>query len=109
MWAPIVGKLIPWVGLCVLGYFFFHSVDVLAGKTTLADIGINFLANISVSNAVASVFGLGGLGYGLGERKLRRRKVETMQARIVELEKKLDPNRSSSGLTTTGDRNPMDP
>jgi hypothetical protein len=41
--------------------------------------------------------------YAWMERRLRRRKTKTMADRITELETMIDPNRTSSGLTKTGD------
>ena len=45
-------------------------------------------------------------GWGVLERRLRRDKTERLQARIVELEKIIDPERSTSGLLPTGETNP---
>lgn len=75
----------------------------LAGKTTLAAIGISFLANLTVSKGLAYIFGVGGVSYGLGERYVRRKTVRRTGGRIKELEARIDPKRSSSNLTEAGE------
>lgn len=45
-------------------------------------------------------------GWGTLEHRLRRQKTEQLHGRIVELESKLDPERSSSQLLPSGETNP---
>jgi hypothetical protein len=47
-------------------------------------------------------------GYGLRERRLRRQTTERFTQRNYKLEKLVDPNRTSSHLTTRGTTNPED-
>lgn len=72
-----------------------------------------------VINAALSVFGelnvalsltlAGSVAiWALLERRLRHRKVESMQGRIKELELRIDSQRSSSNLTSAGKTNPAD-
>jgi len=86
----------------------FLCVDSLAGKKTIADIGVNILANVTISKALAWIFGIGGIGYGLRQQNLRRNNVKRLQNRIKTLEKSLDSRRTSSGLTETGETHPGD-
>ncbi len=83
----------------------YWMVDSLAGKTTFADIGIRMLFD---SRVLAIIFGGGGIVYGIAERRLRQDTVKKFQPRIRELEQRLDPKRSSSSLTETGETNPKD-
>jgi hypothetical protein len=95
---------------CILGivYFIYLSIAALAGQVTLASIGISILGNVTVSDAVAYIFGGGGIIYGLNERRVRKSTVERVQGRNVSLEKRLDPGRTSSQLTPRGDTHPDD-
>jgi len=97
---------------CVLAgvacYFVFRAIGVLAGQTTsvfvnatlslLAD--FKFVLSITLAGAMAA--------WAFLERAIRERKVAQMSARIAELEQKIDPGRSSSGLDPRGRTNPRD-
>lgn len=93
---------IPWLALVLIFGCITAMVYRLAGKTTLAQIGVSFFGEMKMSNAVAYVFGAAGTGYGLFERNLRRRKTKNMAAHLADLESRIDPSRSSSGLTPKG-------
>lgn len=95
--------LIQWGGISAIAYWIYRSIEVLAGRTTLADVGVQFFANISVSVALAWTVGISGCVYGWRQRTLRRDTVERMQRRNQNLEAMLDRNRTSSGLTARGD------
>ena len=80
--------------------------EELAGKTTLANVAINIFRgyNPRVWLLILMVV----ITWALVERWLRKRKTVYFQQRIKQLEKHLDPNRSSSMLTEAGDTNPKD-
>jgi hypothetical protein len=101
-------SLIRWGTVAYLGNKMYLAVTVLAGKTTLADIGVNFLADVRVSEGLLTALGVSATGYGISQRKLRRKTVERLQGRIIELEGKIDKERTSSRLTPTGETNPED-
>ena len=108
-------SLFRWGGLAVIFYWIYRSVDAVTGQTTYADIDIAFnaLANLRSSlalGAVAVLISLAFLGvwYGILQRNLRRKTVERLQKRVKELEKQMDPNRTSSELTTRGETRPED-
>lgn len=107
-WATILNDLFRWVGLCVIAYFGYLSIDKLAGESTTADIGLSLWANIELSDVFGCVFGVGGAGYGLRQRSLRKSTVERLHSRIRHLEVKQDSGRTSSGLTPRGDTHPKD-
>jgi hypothetical protein len=86
----------------------YRSVAVLAGQQTLANIVVNFLANIRVSQGIAYIFGTGGIIYGVAERKTRQRAIQRLSKDKNELEKLLDPARTSSHLTAHGTTRPGD-
>lgn len=104
----IVRDLIKYGALVCIAYYAFRSVETLSGKTTLADIGINFLANVKVSVIFAWLFGFVGIAYGYFQRNLRKETVARLQPRVQELEQHVDKNRSSSKITKQGNTRPED-
>lgn len=106
--ASFAHAVIRWAGAVLIAYFGYRTVAVLAGETTTANIGIRFLADLRVSEAVAWIFGASGVAYGLRQRTLRRSTVERLHGRIESFEKQLDPRRSSSQLTSRGETKPED-
>lgn len=106
--VSVAKTLIKYAALVACTFFVYKSVAALAGKETLASIGLNILGNVKVSDGVLYVLTGGSIAYGLGERSLRRRNIKRLTPRSIELEKRLDPNRTSSGLTTKGTTRPED-
>jgi hypothetical protein len=106
--VSVFNNLIRWAGAVAIAYFGFRGVAALAGQQTAADIGIKFLADVRVSEALAWIFGTSGLAYGWRQRKLRRDTVERIQSRVEKYEKSIDPSRSSSTLTRRGETKPED-
>lgn len=99
---------IMWLSLVAIAFLFYLSTKSLAGQYTFADVGIKLIGDFKLSEAFGYLFGAGGAGYGLMERKLRRQTTERLTQRTIALEKLLDPNRTSSHLTTRGTTNPED-
>lgn len=106
--VQIVLSLIRWGSIVLISRYGYLAVQSLSGQTTLADIGINFLANVRVSVAIAWGAGAGGIVYGLNQKKLRKDAIERFHGRIKELETIIDKNRSTSSLTARGDTKPED-
>ena len=106
-WTEAVTSVLTtgiWAGAAVLvARYFYLIVAALAGDRTVADIGIRVLADVSFSVILPVAFGIGGILYGRLQRKLRKATVERLAPRSQELEQRLDPERSSSGLTSKGD------
>jgi len=88
----------------------YLAIDSIAGKTTAfqAAITVGFSLLWDIRFVVA--FSLAGATtmWSATERWLRHRKVNYLQGRIKELELKIDPGRTTSGLTTKGRTNPRD-
>jgi len=80
--------------------------EILAGKTTLANIALSF-AQSNSDQLQYLVWGILIL-WALAERWLRKQKTRYLHRRVLDCEKRLDPNRSSSHLTEAGDTNPED-
>lgn len=87
-------------------------MEAFAGKPTLVNFGVSLIADLKAntvfSHLVMGIFGLGGAGYGLRERRQKRNEIKRLGNRVVEVEKQLDRNRSSSGLTIDGRSRPED-
>ncbi len=88
--------------------YIYLTVEALAGQVTLAQIGISFLGNLTLSQSLAYIFGTGGVIYGYGEHKLRQRTIRRLGPKRKELEVSIDPRRTSSRLTEKGETNPED-
>jgi hypothetical protein len=100
--VDVLTSLIRWSGLVAIAYFGASGVSALAGTSTDAKIGVNFLADVRVSSVVSWLVASGGVGYGLRQRQLRRQTVERLGNRVPKLERSIDERRSSSGLSPTG-------
>lgn len=106
--ASVLNRGISWVGVVLVARYAYLAIAALAGQQTAAEIGINFLGEVRVSEALAWLFGAGGVAYGMGQRKVRRDTIERSADRIRSLEQRLDPSRSSSRLTPRGTTRPED-
>ncbi|MEI8395602.1 MAG: hypothetical protein WCF85_12750 [Rhodospirillaceae bacterium] len=104
-----VNKLFYYGFMCYVVYNFTECVGILAGKTTVVDVLANWM--VSVQGKAATVFAAlaGGTSvWACFERKEKQRKIEYFTHRVHDLERKIDPNRSSSGLTETGETDERD-
>ena len=79
-----------------------YMVNCLAGKTTFADIGLNFLGRLGISRGLAWLLAAGGTTFGLQQRSLRLKEIRRHGPRIAELEAAIDTRRSSSNLDDSG-------
>jgi len=100
--------LVPWGSAVWIAYLLRGAIVALAGKTTLADIGLGMKASVTLPDAISYAFGIGGVGWGFAERGLRRRHIAETSQHIANLEKRIDPDRSSSRLTRWGTTRPED-
>lgn len=91
------------VAVVLVARYGYLSVDALAGDRTVADIGIRVLGDLRISTIVSVTVGIGGAVYGWLQRRLRKSTVERLASRNQDLERGLDPERSTSGLTPRGD------
>jgi hypothetical protein len=104
--------LIKYGALVICVWRLSVALEAFAGRQSLAEILIflktDFEANPAVSHAVMGILGLTGAGYGVRQRSLRQKDIKRLGNRVVELEKRLDPDRSSSRLTLDGRSRPED-
>ncbi|MCB1985558.1 MAG: hypothetical protein H6936_09120 [Burkholderiales bacterium] len=104
----LVNRLVSAIIYISLGYFAYLSIESLAGKTTLTNIFVSYFSAKESDYGLPWVFAFFMFIWAILERKLRKKKTNSLQGRIKELEKIIDPNRTSSGLMTTGDTTPND-
>ncbi len=81
---------------------FYWPVAAAVGKDTTVNVTQNLIANFKIDVLLGWAVGLGGMTWGYLERKSKMRDRKTKDERIIELEKRLDPSRTSSGLTPNG-------
>jgi len=104
--------LVKYGALCFCVWVLGRAIESLAGRSTLASFGVYLTADLKAnkifSHVVMGLFGASGIGYGLRERSQKRKAIKTLGNRVVSLERKLDSNRTSSGLTLDGRSRPED-
>jgi hypothetical protein len=106
--TSVLNNLIRWGGAIAIARYGYLSIASLAGESTMADIGVNVLADFRISQALAWVLAGGTTMYGLSQKKLRRDTVERLQSRIQAYELEQDPGRTTSRLTPRGETRPED-
>lgn len=93
---------------CLMVYFVSQAAITMAGQTTSVVVraGLSLFADLHfvLSFALAGAAGM----WAIFERTQRHEVTERLHRRIKELEQALDPNRSSSNLTSRGKTNPRD-
>jgi hypothetical protein len=97
-------------GGVVAAYFLFDALKHFAGKSTDLDVAASLMFSALVDLKVAILVSLAGAAcaWAAVERMIRHRNTEKMAQRIEELEKQIDPQRTSSRLTKRGKTNPQD-
>lgn len=110
-----------------LGYFGFRSVKEIAGQITVADIKaiieivwsekagdsapqslFQHLSYWLIGTILPWLLGIAGFIYGRNQKKLRGQTFDRLQGRIKDLELRIDPNRSTSGLDGGEETNDAD-
>ena len=100
--ASVLNNLIKWGGSVAIFYYLSQGIDSLAGKNTISNIAISLVTDLKINQYLAYALGVGGTGYGLLQRNLRRGTIKRLHGNIVSMEKAIDPSRSSSKLTSEG-------
>ncbi|OLE76904.1 hypothetical protein AUG19_01880 [archaeon 13_1_20CM_2_54_9] len=94
--------LVQWGTVAFLGYMAYRSVSALAGVTTSANIGVRLFGNLMVNRGIVALLAGSGWAFGLAQRSLRRKNIERLVPLKNDLEKVIDPKRTSSNLTSRG-------
>lgn len=104
----IINSLIRWGAIVLIVRYTYLSIATLAGEQTSSNIVISLITDFKANKWLAYLIGGSGFFYGASQARLRKNTVERLQSRIQELEKRIDPKRSSSNLLTTGETRPED-
>jgi len=102
----VAAKTVGWVFAAISAADIAKSV---AGRSTELsilgqhDILVSFWSGFDLSCLWAWGLAIVAIAYGLLQARLRRRKTAYLSDRIEELEMQIDPQRTTSGLTKTGD------
>lgn len=91
------------VGAVACVGFAYLAIASIAGTTTIADFGLSIAANLRLSIVLAWGTTAAAIGWASWERYTRHRTTREMAAHIDSLEKRLDPDRTSSGLNPQDD------
>src|SRR6266480_7203115 len=92
--SGLLRKAVPWAAVCVIGWEVVLIFRELAGRLTVTqlDVLVRFFAKAS-SPAYPWLLAVIAIAYGYLQRRERQRKTQSLQARIIALEQKIDPNR----------------
>ena len=105
--ARALDKLIPGATLVLVVYFgVYRAAHELSGKQTVATLTATLLADTRPNEIIAYVLALVGWIFGVNAQRLRRNTTARLTRRIQQLERQIDPNRTSSGLTPRGQTPP---
>ena len=107
--SKALDQLIPGAVILTIVYFgIYRTAHELAGRETFATLGISLLADVKQDEIRAYVAAIVGWIFGVNALRLRRNTTERLTIRIQELEQRIDPNRTTSGLTPRGQTPPED-
>ena len=95
-------------GIVIIGYYFRDVLLAYAGKETNASISFSLITKLQADKWFAYLFGAGGIGYGVVQRRLRRRNIRRLTTDKTRAENQLHAGRTSSGLTPDGRTPPED-
>jgi len=104
----LLAMVIRYGAIVLVFRYAYLSIDSLAGKETLAKFFVEILVNRIRTHWLWSGLTLSAIIWAIAEGIVRRQTIKRLSRRIQELERRLDPNRSSSGIQPTGDTNPED-
>lgn len=84
---------------------FFLPIQAAHGEATTINVVQTWAANVNASVWVSWGVTVAAAGYGVSERRKRNRERAEKDSRIANLERRLDPNRTTSGLDPGGEAN----
>jgi hypothetical protein len=100
--------LIKWGSIAFIAYQTRMAAVAFAGENTAATLALSIIGDIKTTHGIyITISGL-SVVFGLRERHLRRLNSKNMGGHIERLEKLIDPNRTSSGITKSGTTRPED-
>lgn len=92
------------IGWVLAAFFSYKAVGEVSGQTTTIYVVVNLILNALVDLKLVFTITLAGAcaAWAVAERILRHRAVGHLAERNAELELRLDPNRTGSGLPVDG-------
>ena len=112
LWQSIGQGIVKIACTLVTCGFLYLSLRQLAGRQTIADLRFKAIADLKANRwlALSVPWGVASLAtaWGAGERYLRKRHIKRVSSETSELQKMIDPQRRSSGLSRKGETNPED-
>jgi hypothetical protein len=84
------------------------ATGAFAGKTSAANLALEVATHLNLTVDVSLAVSIVSTGVGINEFFRHRRTRKRLTARITDLEKRIDPTRTSSGLTNDGMTQPGD-
>ena len=109
IWAKVVTRVgrpaVSWAGLGFCVYWGAQALIEWSGQATVADLRLALSGSgwRDVVVLIAVLFGAGGLAYGRQRARLMRETVRHFEGLKKAHETAIDPQRSSSGLTRSGE------
>lgn len=106
-WATAATK---WGALVLIARYAALAIQGLSGHTTEASftVVVELVKRTAADELVWVLLAALGIAYGVYQKRLRRRTIAEYSGIFPELERGVDPNRSSSGLLPDGTTNPND-
>lgn len=98
----VIYSIVAFSVVASIYYGVYKTVEVSHGEETSITFILDWIADFKLNIALAWGAAAGCGGWAIAERKKRLREREERDNRIANLELQLDPNRSSSNLTTDG-------
>lgn len=103
-WAVIGSRAVKWGAIAFIAWQARLAIEALAGRTTVASLAAALVKPDGGKDEIipwglAAMFGL----YGLRQRAIRRKLTKRLAGDRQAKEKALDPKRSSSNLTASGE------
>ncbi len=83
---------------------FYLPIEASKGQETTITVVQKLVLGAKIDVVIAWGAAAAGTAYGLLERRKRNKERAEKDARIASLEKTIDPNRTSSGVTPGGER-----
>jgi sensor c-di-GMP phosphodiesterase-like protein len=97
------GNTVIWAAVCMYAITQIgETLRAFAGKTSAANLLLSIAAHVSLTVGVSVAVSVGMTGMYLYEYRRHRKTRERLTVRITELETRLDPKRSTSGISTQG-------
>jgi hypothetical protein len=88
---------VKWGAIVCLGFLAYKAVDSLSGHDTFVQFALSVVTDLKINKWIYLI-AAGCASWAVGERRLRQRGMRTLHNRNKELEKLIDPNRTSSNL-----------